>query len=347
MSGTNEAETSNSSLTQIMNSAITSHTQSTRDSIKMRLQMSQSQTLNIGSVVMTDGCTLSANQSMSAELSSTIQTLHNMSSDTITNIAVTAQQAIFSRLSQKNEDLNFGQTNATKNSTSVRSDIENAIRNAQEQMSETYGDIGAIMNQEQVINMENLTCSGVGTALNFSQEMAIQMFAETVAGNLFSATSENNSTAEAIQTTTTVIEQHNKGLDIFAMCVASSIALVLLALIAGFTSTKMYEDTPDEAKIAVAEAASTGIKAKTGKRGGRVKTRSIDKLIKYGGFGMLESAAGGNIIGIITYCCVFWCFLSFWKNSIRPCWREDSKVFDEQPMGDDYEEPPDESECII
>ncbi len=347
--GSNQSSASSTSLSSIVNSAITTHTQSTRDSLQQRLQMSQTQVIKVGDINMTDNCTFSANQKMTGELSATLQTLHNMSSDTRTAISADIAQALETRLTQVNEGLNIGQSNDASSASYTRSSIENAIRNTQEQMSETFMDMGAVANQEQEITLGNIQCSGSGS-IELNQEMAMSLFSDQVAKNMFSSTASNNAVASSSQTISTAIEQHNKGLDLSASCAASCIAIVMLSLIGGMTSTKLYEDTPDEAKIILAETGSAAIKAKTGTMGGsrkgrkNLKSDSIEHLIKYGGLGAVYSGLGGTLIGCVCSSICLVCIYFIWKKLIRPCVLEDPKIFEEQPMREGYD---DDTDCLF
>ncbi len=347
--GSNQSSASSTSLSDILNSSITEHTQSTRDSLKQRLQMSQTQVIKVGDMDISGECSFRATQSMTGELSATLQTLHNMYSDTRSTISADVAQQLETRLTQVNEGLNVGQSNEGSSSSYTRSSIENAIRNTQEQMSETFMDMGAVANQEQEITMGNIKCSGKGEIV-LDQSMVMSMFADQVAQNIFSATASNNAIATSSQTISTAIEQHNKGLDLSASCVASFIAIVLVSLIGGMTSTKLYEDTPDEAKIILAETGSTAIKAKTGTMGGsrkgrkNVKSDSIEHLIKYGGLGAVYSGLGGTLIGCVCSSICLVCIYFIWKKLIRPCVLEDPKIFEEQPMPEGYE---DDTNCLF
>ena len=234
--GGNISSTASSSTTDIISGALTEHTQSAIDNLKQKVQMSQLQVITMEDLEVTGGCEFIGTQTMDADISATMQTLYTMSSETVQNVAATAAQELEHTIRQKNEGLNLAQANIADASSHLSSEIETAIRTAQEQMSESIMDMDAVMHQEQNIELKNIRCDGEGSKVTFNQDMALRMFAEKVSTNLFESTSNQDSLASSTQVLKMAVDQHNKGLDIMAMVISSLIACVIFAIVAGLTS---------------------------------------------------------------------------------------------------------------
>lgn len=342
--GSNQSTSSSTSISEILNTSITEHTQSTRDSLQQRLQMSQTQNIRVGDIDINGDCRFSVNQTMTAELSATLQALHNMSSDTISSISADVAQQLETRLTQVNEELNLGQSNEASSSSYTRNSIENAIRNTQEQMSETFMDMGAVMNQEQDIELGNIKCTGSGE-IELNQTMVIDMFASQVSETLFSATSDNQALASAAQSITTSIEQKNKGVDVMASCVTSIIVIIIicacfiiLPLMGGLSSGKDSGSSESSGSSGSSESSgSSRSSGKSGKTGFLELAFGGSKNVLHGGLGPLIGIGFKVVCGIICIIVVMSLAKWIWEN-IGCMFKNDSQVFDEQTMPEDHEE---------
>ena len=327
------------SMSSIVNKQIT-ETQTTASSTQEMI-VEIGGNLNIG-----EGCTIKFQQTSDIKISNTVDAITELDAEKQSELANDLASKIKSEIEQTNEDLNLFQSNVSYNETDAATEIENSISTSIEQFNETLTRTDASADQRAKITINyDVNCEG-GT-WEITQESVIGIVSEIVAENILSSSESTSVVNKATTDITAASKQYNKGVDVMAMCGFCMCAVCVLAIVGGLTSTTMWSDTPDEAKVALGEAAGEAIKARAGKigKGGRGKKKpkmnkgksvsEIEQLLQIGGLGAAGALGVGGGAGMVCSCCCCCCCLLIYFTIVRQYLHKNENVFEEQNDDDE------------
>ena len=327
------------SMSSVVNKQITETQTSASSTQEMIVEIGGN--LNIG-----EDCEIKFRQTSDIQISNTIDAIQHMDHNKQTDLANELASKIKSEIEQTNEDLNLFQSNVSYNETDAASEIYNTISTSIEQFNQTLTETAGTSEQVAKITINyDVNCEG-GT-WEITQESVIGIVSEIVAENILSSSESTSVVNKATTDITAASKQYNKGVDVMAMCGFCMCAVCVLAIVGGLTSTTMWSDTPDEAKVALGEAAGEAIKARAGKigKGGRGKKKpkmnkgksvsEIEQLLQIGGLGAAGALGVGGGAGIVCSCCCCCCCLLIYFTIVRQYLHKNENVFEEQGGDED------------